>query len=283
VVDGKTYIKSVENGGIEGIPKQASTSIKVIPLPYFVNYDSIIPLNMATTTSIFVKPVELESITLDTSSPGSLSTEDEIVSLLRLPTELKLLIIQNLDLVDQICLKMTCQPFNALIPRLAMPQLLEVELSPYATQSGKERYACKDCLRLLPKTAFGDQMVKGKKGKNGTYRENRFCVQCGINPRPGTTRYSRGACIERQGEHFVVCLRCAKYGRGAVEGLCKLAVCQGCRMFLRAAEVRDEERTAKAEQSIRRVERRLRYGSEYEDSDLEYCYSPAWSDDGMWA
>jgi hypothetical protein len=95
VVDGKTYIKSVENGGIEGIPKQASTSIKVIPLPYFVNYDSIIPLNMATTTSIFVKPVELESITLDTSSPGSLSTEDEIVSLLRLPTELKLLIIQS--------------------------------------------------------------------------------------------------------------------------------------------------------------------------------------------
>lgn len=238
---------------------------------------------MATAASILVKAVELESITLDTEVPSSPCTEHDTVSLLRIPTELKLLIIQNLELVDQICLKMTCQTFNNLIPRLDMPQLLEVELSAYGTQEGKERYACKDCLRLLPKTAFGDQMVKGKKGKNGTYRENRFCVQCGINPRPGTTRYSRGACIERQGEHFVVCLRCAQYERGAVEGLCKLAVCHGCRTFLRAAEVRDEEKRARAEQSIRRAERRLRCGSDYEDSDLEDCYSPAWSDDGMWA
>jgi hypothetical protein len=190
---------------------------------------------MATTTSILVEPVEHESITLNTEELGSPSKEHDTVSILKIPTELKLLIIQNLDLVDQICLKMTCQTFNTLIPRLAMPQLLEVERSAYGTQEGKERYACKDCLRILPKTAFGDQMVKDKKGKNGTYRENRFCVQCGINPRPGTTRYSRGDCIERQGEHFVVCLRCAKYGRGAVEGLCKLAVCQSCRVFLRAA------------------------------------------------
>lgn len=227
-----------------GNPKQDSTQTegRLATWDYSLNPHI---LNMATATSVLAETTYPGSFIPDikVTSP---SAKNGNASLLDIPTELKLHIIQNRDALDQVHLKMTCRTFNELIPRPAMKQLLKLEISTFAMREGKDLHACTDCLRLLPRTDFADQMVKGKRGKFGTHREKRFCIQCGINPRPGITRYSRGACIDQQGERFVICWHRGKYERGDVEEENNIASCKGCQSILRDWKRCEEEKKARA-------------------------------------
>lgn len=233
---------------------------------------------MTTTTSVLAKPDNFASTIPGENMTSSSSTKYDTASLLGIPTELKLLIIENLPAVDRICLKMACRVFNDLIPRLNLRQLLELERSPFGWSGGEknmDRFACCLCLQLLRRTAFADQVTKGKMGKGGSQPQRRFCVQCGLK-----YRYTPGSHISRQGKHFVVCRRCGEYERGAVEGNTKFNVCVPCRALEieRATEVRVEHFILPAGPS-RRVERRPQYTYEYpENSDEEPLGSPDWSD-----
>ncbi|RJE24052.1 hypothetical protein PHISCL_03588, partial [Aspergillus sclerotialis] len=75
---------------------------------------------------------------------------------------------------------------------------MEVEVSDFGMEN--DLYTCRDCLRLRPRAKFADKMVKKRKAKFAVEAMKRFCVECGINPRPGTTRYTYGSHIVIQGE-----------------------------------------------------------------------------------
>lgn len=159
--------------------------------------------------------------------------------------------------------------------------MLEVEVSGFGKQ--KDLYTCRDCLRLRSKARFADNMVKKKKARSAVDAGKRFCVDCGIHPRHGTTRYTRGSHILIQGEQYVVCRSCGTFSDAAVEGGRNMSECQRCRSFSRAIEQRTEEYRARqeranirAEQSMRRARRREILGSDYEDSDDDIPPSPTW-------
>ena len=101
-------------------------------------------------------------------------------------------------------------------------------------------------------------------GEFGSQRDKRFCVQCGLKH-----RYSPGSHISRQREHFVVCVFCREYKRGAVEGNTKLNVCVRCpaHEMERAMEAPIQNFTVPW---IRRAGRRRQEGPEDEDSAGEY-------------
>lgn len=204
-------------------------------------------------------------------------------TLFDLPAEIHQLIIQSLDLPCLIRLKMTCRHFNALIPPLSVEQMMEVEVSAFGRQN--DLYTCRDCMRLRPRTRFADNMVKKKRARSGVDAGKRFCVDCGINPRRGTTRYTRGSNIIIQGEQYVICRSCGSFRAAAVEGSRNAGECRSCRIFSRAIEQRAEEYRARqerarlrAEQAIRRARHREVWGSEYEYSDDDMTPSPSRSE-----
>ncbi|KAL4786851.1 hypothetical protein BJX76DRAFT_320381, partial [Aspergillus varians] len=101
-------------------------------------------------------------------------------------------------------------------------------------------------------------MVKKKRAKFAVDAVGRFCVECGINPRQGTTRYSPGSHIVIKGEQYVVCRACRAFGKAALNG-------PGCRLIKR----RDGSNKLGCG------------GSEYELSEEDIPPSPSWSDTQM--
>ncbi|KAL2216956.1 hypothetical protein M432DRAFT_658985 [Thermoascus aurantiacus ATCC 26904] len=174
-------------------------------------------------------------------------------SLLGLPTEVQEHIIQYLNFPEIICLMITCTWFNNLIRPLTHRELLEAE-----------------------------NTLRGEPGAN-----NRFCVECGINPSKGTTRYTVGSQIIVQGVLYVICGSCRSFKKGAKDDDGNnTAECESCWRFRRAIKQRNDEHRARqerarkrAEQTARRAVRREMYGSEHEDSDEDIPPSPTWSDD----
>lgn len=207
-------------------------------------------------------------------------------SLLGLPTEVQEHIIQYLNFPEIICLMITCTWFNNLIRPLTHRELLEAENTLYATEK-KKLYACRDCLRLRPASKFGDKMLVRKKRRGEPGANNRFCVECGINPSKGTTRYTVGSQIIVQGVLYVICGSCRSFKKGAKDDDGNnTAECESCWRFRRAIKQRNDEHRARqerarkrAEQTARRAVRREMYGSEHEDSDEDIPPSPTWSDD----
>jgi hypothetical protein len=128
--------------------------------------------------------------------------------LLALPVEIQNEIIDVLDMPSKLALKITNVHFNSLI-RLTHQDLLATEQSLWARR--KCLYTCMDCCRLRPSQRFADAMRKGRKGINGQEPQKRFCIDCGIHPKPQTTRYSPGAEIAVDGRRYVLCKRCRKY------------------------------------------------------------------------
>lgn len=142
--------------------------------------------------------------------------------LLSLPLELQKDIIESLDIPSKLCLRLTNHHLQSLIPCATHPDLLVAEQTPWARRRGL--YACMDCRRLRSSRCFADAMKKGPKGLNGKEPHKRFCVDCGLKPKWGTTRYSPGAEIEVEGKKHVWCKACELYKdtvacRGS--GLCK--------------------------------------------------------------
>lgn len=204
-------------------------------------------------------------------------------TLLDLPAEIHQLIAECLDFPSRIRLKLVCQHFYALLPPLNLSQMLEVEVSAFGMQ--KDLYTCRDCLRLRPRARFADNMVKRKRAKFAVDAKKRFCVDCGVNARPGTTRYTRGSQIVIQGEQYVICRSCGVFREAAVEGGRNMSECRHCRLYSREIERRLEEyrerqerARLRSEQAMRRARRRELWGSEYEDSEEDIPPSPTWSE-----
>jgi hypothetical protein len=193
-------------------------------------------------------------------------------------------IIDYLDFPSNVLLKMTCGHFNAFITALGHRELMEAETSDFCLQ--KDLYACCDCLRLRTKTKFADNIARKRRGRSRIDSAKRFCVDCGVNPREGTTRYTAGSHIVVQGELYVICRSCRIFAKGAgTEGGRNISVCQRCWEFSRAIRLRDEEHHARqerarlrAEQALKRAQKREIWGSEYETSDDDISPSPTWSD-----
>jgi hypothetical protein len=204
--------------------------------------------------------------------------------LIDLPNEIQQHIIDYLDFPSNVLLKMTCRYFNTFITALGHGELMEAETSDFCLQ--KDLYACRDCLRLRTKTTFADNVVRKRRGRYRIDSAKRFCVDCGVNPREGTTRYCAGSQIVMQGELYVICGSCRTFAKGArTEEGRNTSVCQRCWSFSRAIRQRDEEHHARqerarlrAEQALKRAQKRKIWGSEYETSDDDISPSPTWSD-----
>jgi hypothetical protein len=116
---------------------------------------------------------------------------------------------------------MTNRHFRALIKPPTHAELLEAETTGWAEARGL--FSCMDCLRLRRRRKFADAMTKGPKGKRGKEPHKRFCLDCGLNPMPGTTRYSPGSEMKVGGLRYVLCKDCQSYRIGAGSpgsGLC---------------------------------------------------------------
>ena len=190
-----------------------------------------------------------------------------------LPTEILLKIAHHLDAFSLIWLQRSCQLFRGIIPFPNHLELIEAETTQFGIEN--DLYACQDCLRLRPRAKFADNMLKRKKAKWGDNATERWCVDCGITPRPGTNRYTAGNIITVLGEPYVICLECRKFRKGASENGKQLFVCQVCRRFTKAIEERAEADRARrerarlrAEQAERRARRREVWGSASESDEI---------------
>ncbi|KAJ5894621.1 hypothetical protein N7495_006312 [Penicillium taxi] len=203
----------------------------------------------------------------------NLATMSQNSTICDLPAEILLMIVNHLDAFSTIWLQRSCRLFHGTIPSPTHLELIKAETTYFGTQN--DLYACRDCLRLRPRAKFADNMVKRKKSKWGEKVTERWCVDCGIKPRPGTNRYTAGNIITILGVPFVICSKCRKFREGASENGKLLFVCQVCRGFTRAIEERAEldksrhERARlRAEQAARRARRRETWGSASDSDDL---------------
>lgn len=71
-------------------------------------------------------------------------------------------------------------------------------------------------------------MKKGRKGLNGGQRHKRFCVDCGVKPKRGETRYSPGTEIVIEGVRKVFCVHCRRWKSGNEAGSPGSQECQRC-------------------------------------------------------
>ena len=129
--------------------------------------------------------------------------------LLALPVELQKDIIELLDIPSKLALRITSWQFSFLIKPPTHQDLLAAERSTWAM--ARRLFACQDCIRLRPSREFADAMKKGPKGLNGKEPHKRFCIDCGLHPKPRTTRYSPGSEMEVMGKRYVICKFCRMY------------------------------------------------------------------------
>lgn len=190
-----------------------------------------------------------------------------------LPTEILLIIAHHLDAFSLIWLQRSCQLFRGIIPSPTHLELIEAETTQFGIEN--DLYACQDCLRLRPRAKFADKMVKREKAKGGSNAMARWCVDCGLNSRPGTNRYTANNIITILGEPYVKCLECREFREAASENGKPLFVCQVCRRRTRAIEERAEANRARrerarlrAEQAERRARRREVWGSASESDEI---------------
>lgn len=200
-----------------------------------------------------------------------------------LPTEILYMITYHLDAFSLIWLQRSCRAFRTSIPRPTHAKLIEAETAEFGLHNNL--YACRDCLRLRPRAKFGDKMIKREKAKWGFDVRDRWCVDCGINPRPGTNRYTTGNHIGIQGKHYVIYLRCRTFRAGALENGKPLSVCQICRSYTKIIEERKEAKRARQERDRLRAKqakqraRRRAIDSSDSDSDKIIPPSPIFSEE----
>lgn len=199
-----------------------------------------------------------------------------------LPTEILHTIARYLDAFSLVWLQRSCRDFRKLIPAPTHQELMEAETTEFGILNGF--YACQDCLRLRPRAKFADNMTKRKYAKREPRANNRYCVDCGINPRPHTNRYTAGNHIKILDKSYIICLRCREFGALAPKDWNLSGLCESCgRKFRERIEAeRERQRRARlrAEQAARRARRRELYYSA-SDSDEVVPPSPTWSDEQM--
>ncbi|KAJ8071455.1 hypothetical protein OCU04_001775 [Sclerotinia nivalis] len=121
----------------------------------------------------------LESTRLCTD-PKTWSIPEPITNIEQLPSEVQSVIIENLTSVDKARLRVTNHFYHATIPRLTVTheELLAAELEDYETE--KLLLACRICHRLRHISKFANVQRAGRRGRNGSQRHKRFCLDCGI-------------------------------------------------------------------------------------------------------
>lgn len=123
-----------------------------------------------------------------------------MAKILKLPTEILLIITKELTYASLLSLRMTCRFFRNLLslprPNCTIQDLLEIEIwakyhpardRPLESQhpTADDYFACSRCLKIKSSDNFSDAMMKGSRGKfaNGMWinKDTRFCISCGIN------------------------------------------------------------------------------------------------------
>lgn len=139
-------------------------------------------------------------------------------TLLTLPGEIQNKIVDTLDALDLLPLRATCRHFRNIIPPLSLTihELVVLERSQAAME--RDLYACRIRLHLRRSSHFADSMTRKDKIKGGHGAINRFCVDCGLNPPPKQTGYSRGVHITRKGVVSVMCVFCLQLAAPARDG-----------------------------------------------------------------
>ena len=142
----------------------------------------------------------------------AMSESNILFRVMELPMELHAHILDNLGFPEDIMLKMTSRHFWNTMKPLSHTELLQAEETDYARC--RSLLACKDCLRLRPSIEFADKMKIGKRSPGAHGSAIRFCIDCGLNPQPGTTRYIPGQRIVVKGKVFVRCIDCNDFKEG---------------------------------------------------------------------
>lgn len=124
--------------------------------------------------------------------------------LLRLPTELLLEIISNLEFHNKAKFAATCHSIRSLIEPLTHHDFLIAEKANWATSRGL--YTCKLCIRLRRFNAFADDMKKGKYDRDGKKADTRFCLECGVE----NALYKPGTLLKIYGKSHVLCRICRR-------------------------------------------------------------------------
>ena len=177
--------------------------------------------------------------------------------LLDLPTEIHLEITRapSLSALDRLNLKCTNHHFYDLIPPLSHSDLLEAEKLIHrqlVPQSGSSyarptTFACKDCLRLLPRNKFSDIMTSNKYSVRGKKADRRFCLECGLRK----MAYYSGQYVQVEGAAFVLCVDCGLF-KDAADDTTEKRRCQECWELVRhvifCRDVRRQQRKEKLEQ-----------------------------------
>lgn len=114
-----------------------------------------------------------------------MATLPEPQSLTTLPNEIQNEIINLLDNFNWLVLRTTNKHFREMIS-FTPSDLVKAEEAPFPRE--KDLYGCFDCLRLRRAAHFADNMRNRKQRKGGSYASGRFCLDCGLNPLPRTTR-----------------------------------------------------------------------------------------------
>ncbi|WZH40770.1 F-box domain-containing protein [Fusarium acuminatum] len=187
-------------------------------------------------------------------SPQSLST---------LPNEIQNAIINQLDSFDKLILHTTSRHFRTMVA-ITVNDLLAAERA--SVSRGKDLLGCYDCLCLKRAECFADNTRRGKTGRWGGKPTSRFCIDCGLHPPSGTTRYNRANRIVIGGEGFVRCW-CEKGGILPVDSLSENRwVCMTCweRVVRRRRQMEREQQNfrhqqEKAAKAKARAERRARW------------------------
>jgi hypothetical protein len=141
--------------------------------------------------------------------------------LLRLPVELHLHIVVQLELRERANFASTNRYFRSIIQAPTHAEFLLAEASIWAKE--ERLFACRGCGLFRRYTCFADDMIKGKRCRSGTQADTRFCLECGIAGK----LYTPGTHLAICGQPHVLCQHCKILkNRVGSQGTC--ADCSPC-------------------------------------------------------
>lgn len=133
-------------------------------------------------------------------------------SLMSLPDEIKLIILEHIDIDihnTRLILRQTHPWFRDSIPILKLSkELLAAETD--KRKIPQQYLVCYTCHRVLPRTRFADMSRKKGKGLGGVQAPKRFCLECGIKH----AKYSPGSFVMVDEVPGVICACCARFFQG---------------------------------------------------------------------
>jgi hypothetical protein len=125
--------------------------------------------------------------------------------LLRLPVELQLSIVGELELHDNINLAFMNRYFRSIIKPPSHSEYLVAEADGWAQNRGL--FACSGCSCFRRFEEFADDMKKGKRTRGGTEAVARLCLQCGA----ACGMYAPGIPVTIYGKPHVLCRLCRTF------------------------------------------------------------------------